>query len=312
MVVEVSEQEAAAAGAGAGIVAGTSAGTAKPRDRWNDAYNNQPVRRMVALYDYDPQELSPNVDADAELSFQTGQIIHVYGDMDDDGFYMAEIDGVRGLVPSNFLTEATDQYPGTGQQGNQGVSGAQRTSAGRGRGQGPGARGPPPPPRDNVAPAPRMQNRKPDACPLPPSQLDHNTCASNPEQANAQARARGAAVSAAASTIARTTAGNAGTPPVQSPAAAANIVGIGAGALATSAAGVPAPMPAPAPIVASPARRPGPALVPAPSAQPLQSAQPPTSQPNLMQKFSEMTAPGGDILSKGKELIFMKFGLGGK
>lgn len=54
----------------------------------------------------------------AELNFQTGQIIHVYGDMDDDGFFMAEIDGVRGLVPSNFLTEASDQYaPGQTSQG---------------------------------------------------------------------------------------------------------------------------------------------------------------------------------------------------
>ena len=35
--------------------------------------------------------------------------------MDDDGFYMAEIDGVKGLVPSNFLTEANDQYSSTGQ-----------------------------------------------------------------------------------------------------------------------------------------------------------------------------------------------------
>lgn len=34
--------------------------------------------------------------------------------------------------------------------------------------------------------------------------------------------------------------------------------------------------------------------------------------PNLIQKLNEITAPGGDILSKGKELIFMKFGLGGK
>lgn len=54
----------------------------------------------------------------AELSFQTGQIIHVYGEMDDDGFFMAEIEGVRGLVPSNFLTEANDQYaPGQTSQG---------------------------------------------------------------------------------------------------------------------------------------------------------------------------------------------------
>lgn len=34
------------------------------RDRWNEVYSKMPVRRMIALYDYDPQELSPNVDAD--------------------------------------------------------------------------------------------------------------------------------------------------------------------------------------------------------------------------------------------------------
>ena len=61
---------------------------------------------MIALYDYDPQELSPNVDAEVELSFQTGDIIYVYGDMDDDGFHLGELRGQRGLVTSNFLTEA--------------------------------------------------------------------------------------------------------------------------------------------------------------------------------------------------------------
>lgn len=55
MVMEVSEQDAVGQAA------------AKPRDRWTDAYANQPVRRMVALYDYDPQELSPNVDADVSI-----------------------------------------------------------------------------------------------------------------------------------------------------------------------------------------------------------------------------------------------------
>lgn len=96
--------------------------------------------------------------------------------MDDDGFYMGELDGVRGLVPSNFLTEAPDQYGagGTSQGavgGPAGVQGSAGTThsppyphhkltpypmispgAGRGnqrgRGHGPGARGPPPPPRD--------------------------------------------------------------------------------------------------------------------------------------------------------------------
>ena len=54
---------------------------------------------MIALYDYDPMELSPNVDMEVELSFRTGDIITVFGEMDDDGFYMAELRGQRGLVP---------------------------------------------------------------------------------------------------------------------------------------------------------------------------------------------------------------------
>lgn len=41
-----------------------------------------------------------------ELCFSTGNVIYVYGDMDEDGFYMGELNGVRGLVPSNFLMEA--------------------------------------------------------------------------------------------------------------------------------------------------------------------------------------------------------------
>ena len=67
---------------------------------------------MIALYDYDPQSLSPNMDADAELAFKTGQIITVYDDMDEDGFFMGEINGKRGLVPSNFLQplEQNSQY----------------------------------------------------------------------------------------------------------------------------------------------------------------------------------------------------------
>lgn len=60
---------------------------------------------------------------------------------------MGEIDGVRGLVPSNFLSEAPDQY---GAQAPTAGSVAQRQLNSRGRGIGPGARGPPPPPRDNM------------------------------------------------------------------------------------------------------------------------------------------------------------------
>ena len=38
-----------------------------------------------------------------ELSFRTGDILYVYGQMDPDGFYMGEFRGKQGLVPSNFL-----------------------------------------------------------------------------------------------------------------------------------------------------------------------------------------------------------------
>uniref|UniRef100_A0A3B3DYV2 RIMS-binding protein 2 n=1 Tax=Oryzias melastigma TaxID=30732 RepID=A0A3B3DYV2_ORYME len=69
---------------------------------------DQASRRMVALYDYDPRESSPNVDVEAELTFCAGDIIAVFGDIDEDGFYYGELNGHRGLVPSNFLEEVPD------------------------------------------------------------------------------------------------------------------------------------------------------------------------------------------------------------
>uniref|UniRef100_A0A8C9FSR0 RIMS-binding protein 2 n=1 Tax=Pavo cristatus TaxID=9049 RepID=A0A8C9FSR0_PAVCR len=44
-------------------------------------------RSMVAVFDYNPKESSPNADAEAELTFSAGDIITVFGSMDDDGFY---------------------------------------------------------------------------------------------------------------------------------------------------------------------------------------------------------------------------------
>ncbi|XP_029028219.1 RIMS-binding protein 2-like [Betta splendens] len=61
------------------------------------------VQRMVALFDYDPWESSPNMDSEVELGFRSGDIIYVLGDMDQDGFYYGDLHGRRGLVPSNFL-----------------------------------------------------------------------------------------------------------------------------------------------------------------------------------------------------------------
>ncbi|XP_076346032.1 RIMS-binding protein 2-like isoform X22 [Tachypleus tridentatus] len=76
----------------------------------SDSVSEMPLRKMVALYDYDPQELSPNLDLEMELAFNTGDIINVYGEVDEDGFFMGEINGVHGLVPSNFLTDAPPDY----------------------------------------------------------------------------------------------------------------------------------------------------------------------------------------------------------
>ena len=38
--------------------------------RWADIYEDMPMKRKIALYDYDPRELSPNVDSEVELSFR--------------------------------------------------------------------------------------------------------------------------------------------------------------------------------------------------------------------------------------------------
>ncbi|XP_071673192.1 peripheral-type benzodiazepine receptor-associated protein 1 isoform X6 [Patagioenas fasciata] len=61
------------------------------------------ARSMVAAFDYNPKESSPNADVEAELTFRAGDVITVFGSMDDDGFYYGELNQQRGLVPSNFL-----------------------------------------------------------------------------------------------------------------------------------------------------------------------------------------------------------------
>ncbi|XP_078410798.1 RIMS-binding protein 2 [Cetorhinus maximus] len=78
------------------------------RNRRSSQQHSITTRRMVALYDYDPRESSPNVDVEAELTFCAGDIINVWGELDEDGFYYGEINGQKGLVPSNFLEEVPD------------------------------------------------------------------------------------------------------------------------------------------------------------------------------------------------------------
>lgn len=53
-------------------------GSGRSRDRWGDIYANMPVKKMVALYDYDPQELSPNVDAEVSCALMNSIYYNKY------------------------------------------------------------------------------------------------------------------------------------------------------------------------------------------------------------------------------------------
>lgn len=87
---------------GAGIQMGGPSGN----EYQNGGIPGQKMARMIAKFDYDSRQLSPNVDAEqVELSFRQGDVITVFGDMDEDGFFMGELNGLRGLVPSNFLQQ---------------------------------------------------------------------------------------------------------------------------------------------------------------------------------------------------------------
>ncbi|XP_051923948.1 RIMS-binding protein 2 isoform X7 [Hippocampus zosterae] len=108
----------------------------RERNRRSGRQHPMTTRRMVALYDYDPRESSPNIDIEplvftyshlsigtpipptqceghrlddeAELTFCAGDVITVFGEIDEDGFYYGELNGHNGLVPSNFLEEVPD------------------------------------------------------------------------------------------------------------------------------------------------------------------------------------------------------------
>nr|XP_032620626.1 LOW QUALITY PROTEIN: RIMS-binding protein 3B [Chelonoidis abingdonii] len=71
---------------------------------WQDSKTKQLTSKtMVAVFDYNPRENSLHVDVESELTFNAGDIITVFGSVDDDGFYYGELNGQRGLIPSDFV-----------------------------------------------------------------------------------------------------------------------------------------------------------------------------------------------------------------
>ena len=78
----------------------------------NPPIDDNRVRLFVALFDYDPETMSPNVDAlDEELPFREGQVIKVFGDKDPDGFYKGECGGRIGFIPCNMVSEVQVDDP---------------------------------------------------------------------------------------------------------------------------------------------------------------------------------------------------------
>jgi RIMS-binding protein 2 len=74
--------------------------------------NSKPSKKMMALFDYNPKANSPNDNPTDELSFHSGDIIYVHGNVHDDGFYSGELtNGKKGLVPSNYLKEMPEEIP---------------------------------------------------------------------------------------------------------------------------------------------------------------------------------------------------------
>ncbi|KHJ43952.1 variant SH3 domain protein [Trichuris suis] len=72
------------------------------------ALGNRPseTRCLVGLFDYNPRHMSPNRNAARdELPFRKGEMIKVLEEKDFDGFYLGELNGRIGLVPSNLVME---------------------------------------------------------------------------------------------------------------------------------------------------------------------------------------------------------------
>uniref|UniRef100_A0A0D9SD41 RIMS-binding protein 3A-like n=1 Tax=Chlorocebus sabaeus TaxID=60711 RepID=A0A0D9SD41_CHLSB len=60
-------------------------------------------KTMIAALDYDPMDGQTGGQAKGRLALRAGDVVMVYGPMDDQGFYYGELGGHRGLVPAHLL-----------------------------------------------------------------------------------------------------------------------------------------------------------------------------------------------------------------
>jgi len=72
--------------------------------------NSKSLKKMIAAFDYNPNADSSNRTHNNELSFHSGDIIYIHGNIRDDGFYSGELaNGKKGLVSSNYLKEISEE-----------------------------------------------------------------------------------------------------------------------------------------------------------------------------------------------------------
>lgn len=62
----------------------------------------------MALFDYDPYKSNTSGHPELELKLRKGDQLTIFGEMDLNGYFEAELNGVRGLVPSLFVEELDD------------------------------------------------------------------------------------------------------------------------------------------------------------------------------------------------------------
>lgn len=66
------------------------------------------AKRFVALFDYDPDKSPASEHPELELKLKEGDFLTVFGDMDSNGYFEADVNGERGLVPSLYVDEIED------------------------------------------------------------------------------------------------------------------------------------------------------------------------------------------------------------